>query len=166
MTCFTRVVNWDVHLISWIKAEIIQNGKRKRRKNSYSLNNIHQKKKFFWSILWGGKLRFPGYGLRNKPKDRVNSAMQLLLFIRVAFASWIADLTENEHFRMSQTDLQAMAMCWTVLIQQAALLKTCTWVTVEAVSADTQNQQMESTYHSTGDGGGSQGDNFLFFWFY
>lgn len=95
--------------------------------------------------------------------------MQFLLFIRIVFVSWIADLTENEHFRMRRTDLQAMAMCWTVLVQQAAFLKTCTWVMVEAVSADTQNQQMESTY-STGEGGGSQatrtGDDILLFWFY
>lgn len=96
--------------------------------------------------------------------------MQFLLFIRIAFTNWIDDLTENEHFRMRQADLQAMAMCWTALVQQAALLKTCTWVMVEAVSADTQNQQIESTYHSTGEGEGSQatitGDDILVFWFY
>lgn len=92
-------MNWDVHLISWIKFEIIQNGrkKRRRRKKSYSLNNIHPKK-FFWSILWGGKMRFPGYGLRNKPKERAASAMQLLLFIRTAFAIWTANLTEKRAF--------------------------------------------------------------------
>lgn len=96
--------------------------------------------------------------------------MQFLLFIRIAFASWIADLTENEHFRMRWTDLQAMAMCWTALAQQAALLKACMWVTVEAVSAETQNQQRESTFHSTGAGGGSQAtitrEDFQFFLFY
>lgn len=113
---------------------------------------------------------FPGYGLRNKRKEIVASAMQFLLFIRIAFASWIADLTENEHFRMRWTDLQAMAMCWTALAQQAALLKACMWVTVEAVSAETQNQQRESTFHSTGAGGGSQAtitrEDFQFFLFY
>lgn len=109
--------------------------KRRRMKKSYSLNNSNQKN-FFWSIVWGGKRRFPGYGSRNKPKERVASAMQFLLFIRIVFASWIADLTENEHFRTSRTDLQARAMCWTALRKQAALLKTCTWVMVEAVRAD------------------------------
>lgn len=75
--------------------------------------------------------------------------MQFMLFIRMVFASWRANLTEKEHFGMSRTDSQAMVLCQTVLIQQALLLKAYTWITVESIRANTQNQQIGGNmYHS------------------
>lgn len=75
--------------------------------------------------------------------------MQFMLFIRMVFASWRANLTEKEHFGMSRTDSQATVLCQTVLIQQALLLKAYTWITVESIRANTQNQQIGGNmYHS------------------
>ena len=82
MTCFARVVNRDVHLISRIKVETIKNGRKRRKKSLFpkqrgklSSEALREEEK--------GDLQVS----ENKPEERVASAMQFMLFIRIVSAS-------------------------------------------------------------------------------
>lgn len=113
------------------------------------------RKTFFWGTVRGEERKSPGS--ENKPEELPQQCNLCCL----SGSCLPADLTEKEHFGMSWTDLQAMAMCQTVLIQQAPLLKACTWITVEAISANTQKQQIGGNMYRTTWGGEKKAENHL-----
>lgn len=148
MNSFARGMNWDLPLMSQTKVKMIKNGKR-RRKKSYSPT----RKTCFCGTVWGGgKRRSLSYDSETKPEGKLASAMQFMLLIRTVLASWTADLTEKEHFGQRWTDLQAVAACWTALIQQAALPKACILITAPGTNANTTSKEEETSISLFGGG--------------